>query len=78
VREYREVLRRSLQEFLNRHLADLNFMFRTGAFVVGVVRAKVVELRPVPKYAMRQFGRAFKKPGRWKTLRKPTRMKNGT
>ena len=59
-REYRQAIRRSLEEFLNEKLAELNFMFSTGAFVLGVARVKVVEFRPVPKKVVQAFRAKFK------------------
>lgn len=54
-----EAVRRSLEAFLNGHLAGLNHMLRTGWWVLGKVRVRVVECRPVSERKMRAQLRAF-------------------
>lgn len=48
-REHLHAVQESLETFLNRHLARLNGMVRTGWFVLGKLRVRVVECRPVPE-----------------------------
>ena len=60
-RAHREAVRQSLEAFLNEHLARLYHMLRTGWWVLGKVRVRVVECRPVPEREMRQFARAFRR-----------------
>jgi hypothetical protein len=52
-RAHREAVRQSLEQFLNEHLARLYHMLRTGWWVLGKVRVRVVECRPVPEREMR-------------------------
>jgi hypothetical protein len=58
---HREAVRQSLEEFLNEHLARLYHMLRTGWWVLGKVRVRVVECRPVPEREMRQLTRALRR-----------------
>lgn len=64
-RAHREAVRRSLEAFLNEHLAQLYFMLRTGWWVLGKVRVRVVECRPVPEREMRQLTRAIRRATSW-------------
>ena len=53
-RAHLKAVRESLATFLNGHLARLNHMVRTGWFVLGKVRVRVAECRPVPEHGMRR------------------------
>jgi hypothetical protein len=56
-RAHTRAVRKSLEDFLNRHLAELGRRVRTGWWILGKVRVRVSECRPVPEYHMRQFAR---------------------
>lgn len=59
-RQHAEAVRRSLEEFLNGHMARPYHMLRTGWWVLGKARVRVVECRPVPEREMRAMARAFR------------------
>jgi len=59
-RAHRKAVQESLEKFLNEHLAHLYHMLRTGWWVLGKVRVRVVECRPVPEREMRQLTRSFR------------------
>jgi len=72
-RAHREAVRQSLEEFLNEHLAHLYHMLRTGWWVLGKVRVRVVECRPVPEREMRRLTRSLRgatSPGSRRKLRR--------
>jgi hypothetical protein len=72
-RRHAEAVRRSLEEFLNGHLARLYHMFRTGWWVLGKVRVRVVECRPVPEREMRAMARATNRGKRAVRLKRKAR-----
>lgn len=59
-RAHRNAMRASLEQFLNTRLASLYHMVRTGWWVLGKARVRVVECAPVPEREMRAFARAFR------------------
>ena len=59
-REHTAAVRASLERFLNEHLRKLNHMLRTGWWVLGKVRVRVVECKPVPEREMRAFAKAIR------------------
>jgi hypothetical protein len=58
-RAHRKAMQESLESFLNERLARLYHMLRTGWWVLGKARVRVVECRPVPEREMRAFVRAL-------------------
>ena len=58
-RAHREAVRRSLEDFLNGQLAKLYHYVRTGWWVLGKVRVKVTQCRPVPERELRAWARAI-------------------
>lgn len=58
-KKHSDVVRKSLEDFINRQLAGLYRRVRTGWWVLGRVRVRVAECRPVPEREMRAFARAF-------------------
>lgn len=58
--KHREVVRKSLEDFLNAKLAQLDQMVRTGWFIVGRARVKVT-LREVPHNAIERAQRRKRK-----------------
>lgn len=52
-RAHLRAVRTSLEAFLNRHLARLHFMLRTGWFVLGEVEVKVTKCRGISDREMR-------------------------
>ncbi|SRR5258708_5630186 len=59
-KQHCNAVRESLEKFINVHLDGLYHMVRTGWWVLGKVRVRVVECRPVPEREMRAFARAIK------------------
>ena len=57
----------SLESFLNGHLSNLNHMVRTGWWVLGEARVKVVACRPVPQREMRAVAAALRE---WAPVRR--------
>lgn len=64
VREHREAVRASLGEFINQNLAKLNGYVRTGAWILGAARVRVVELRGLSKREIARWTVDFLGPGR--------------
>ncbi len=46
--QHRATVRRSLESFVNRHLAELDGMARSGWWIIEKIRIKVSEIREVP------------------------------
>src|SRR5205823_5988369 len=61
-RGHQRAMRKSLETFLNERLARLYQMLRTGWWVVGKVRVRVVVFSPVPERVFREFARALGVP----------------
>ena len=59
-RVHRKAVQESLEQFLNERLARLYHMLRTGWWVLGKVRVRVVECRPVPEREMRRLTRVLR------------------
>jgi hypothetical protein len=75
LKAHTEAVRKSLEDFLNGKLAELDFMLRTGWFVLGKTRVRVVECEPVSESRMRAhfkgiFGKGLKES-------RPKRKKRG-
>jgi hypothetical protein len=58
-RAHRKAVQESLERFLNERLARLYHMVRTGWWVLGRVRVRVIECRPVPEREMRRLVRSL-------------------
>jgi hypothetical protein len=58
-RAHRKAVQQSLEAFLNERLAKLYHMLRTGWWVLGKARVRVVDCRPVPEREMRQLARSL-------------------
>ena len=76
-RAHRKAVQESLEEFLNERMSRLYHMVRTGWWVLGKVRVRVVECRSVPEREMRQLARSLRgRPGGDRARpRKKTRRK---
>jgi|ERR1700682_2322622 len=81
-KQHCDAVRKSLETFINGHLDGLYHMVRTGWWVLGKVRVRVVECRPVPEREMRAFARAIngvepKRAGENQAKRRRRRARRG-
>lgn len=68
---HRRAMTKSLLNFLNKQLAGLDQMLRTGSFVIERARVRAVSIKPIPEYAWKRFARDMKKSGFMRDPKKP-------